>query len=68
MSQYKTILYEKKEFVARIMLNRPEARNSLTMEMCQELTTALQDARDDPSTGVVVLTGSGDKFFVLDLT
>ena len=63
MSQYKTVLYEKKEFVARIMLNRPEARNSLTIEMCQELAMVLQDARDDPAIGVIVLTGSGEKFF-----
>ena len=63
MSQYETILYEKEDFVARITINRPEARNSLTLEMCRELTTALQDASDDPAMGAIVLTGSGDKFF-----
>jgi len=63
LKEFATILYEKKDFVARITINRPEAKNSLTIEMCQEVSTALQDARDDPGVGVIVLTGSGDKVF-----
>ena len=63
MEQYKSILYEKEDYIARITINRPEARNSITIEMCQEISKALQDARDDPAIGVIVLTGSGDKIF-----
>lgn len=57
------LLYEKKEGVARIVINRPESRNALRTDTFKELTAAFSDAHDDPSIGVVVLTGTGDKAF-----
>jgi len=57
------LLYSKKEGVARITINRPERRNAFRAQTVEELLEAFQDAWDDPSVGVVVLTGAGDKAF-----
>lgn len=68
--QFETILYEKKDLVARITINRPEARNALTLQLMIDISQALQDAERDSAVGVVVITGGGEKFFCpgLDLT
>jgi len=60
---YTDILYEKKSGVAWITINRPEVRNAFRTRTVHELTDAFMDARFDPSVGVVVLTGAGDKAF-----
>lgn len=62
-SQFETLLYEKKDLVGRITINRPQARNALNLQMMRELCLALEDAERDSGVGVVVLTGSGDKIF-----
>ncbi|MEW6614881.1 MAG: enoyl-CoA hydratase/isomerase family protein [Thermodesulfobacteriota bacterium] len=61
--QLDTVVYEAKDMVARITINRPEARNSLNMQLMKDLCTALEEAEKDPGVGVVVITGGGDKFF-----
>jgi len=60
---YTDILYEKKNGVAWITINRAEVRNAFRTTTVAELTDAFVDARWDPSIGVVVLTGAGDKAF-----
>jgi naphthoate synthase len=60
---YTDILYEKKNGVAWITINRPEVRNAFRTITVAELTDAFLDARWDPAVGVVVLTGAGDKAF-----
>src|SRR5713226_8151001 len=60
---YTDILYEKKDGIAWITINRPEVRNAFRTRTVHELTDAFVDARWDPSVGVVVLTGAGDKAF-----
>jgi naphthoate synthase len=60
---YTDILCEKKGGVAWITINRPEVRNAFRTRTVAELTDAFVDARWDPSVGVVVLTGAGDKAF-----
>ena len=62
-SAYTDILYEKRDGVAWITINRPEVRNAFRTRTVAELTDAFGDARWDPSVGVVVLTGAGDKAF-----
>src|SRR5213076_2526379 len=57
------ILYAKANGVAWITINRPEVRNAFRTKTVAELTDAFLDARWDPSVGVVVLTGAGDKAF-----
>ncbi|MEO1480155.1 MAG: enoyl-CoA hydratase-related protein, partial [Bacteroidota bacterium] len=49
--------------IARITINRPEVRNAFRPTTVTEMIRAIDDARDDPSVGVVVLTGTGDKAF-----
>ena len=60
---YETIIYEVTGRVARITLNRPEARNSLSDQMTGELLDALETAKDDDGVRVIVLTGAGDRAF-----
>src|SRR5947199_3453791 len=60
---YTDILYEKKDGVAWITINRPEVRNAFRTRTVAELTDAFLDARWDRSVGVVMLSGSGDKTF-----
>jgi len=62
MANYETIIYEKKNRVAKITLNRPEAMNAITRTMFLEIGQALDDAEQDNSISVIVLTGSGKSF------
>ncbi len=57
------LLYEKKDGVAIVTMNRPEARNAINPEMLCRLADAWQDVNDDPEVRVAILTGSGDKAF-----
>ncbi|MBI3329358.1 MAG: enoyl-CoA hydratase/isomerase family protein [Nitrospinae bacterium] len=61
--QFNDIIYEKKDGVARITLNRPETYNAFTDKTLREMIYAFNDAGLDTTIGVVVLTGSGDKAF-----
>ena len=63
MSQYKDLLFEVRDGVARITINRPEKYNAFTAETCEELIDALKRAGWDKSVAVIVLTGAGDKAF-----
>ena len=56
---YTDILYHKADGIAKITINRPEKRNAFRPETAFELYSALVDAREDPSVGVVLLTGAG---------
>jgi enoyl-CoA hydratase/carnithine racemase len=57
------IIYEKKDKIAIITINRPEAMNAIDPETTEELSKAWMDFRDDPSLWVAILTGAGDKAF-----
>jgi enoyl-CoA hydratase/carnithine racemase len=57
------VLYEKKDMVARITINRPEAHNSYTTDTLRHLITVFEDAANDDGVGVIVYTGAGDKAF-----
>ncbi len=48
--------------VARLTLNRPEARNAMSQRMIQELATATRELEADERVRVVVLSGAGDHF------
>jgi len=60
---YRDIKYEKAEGIAKITINRPEVRNAFRPLTVQEMMKALEDAREDAKTGVIILTGEGDKAF-----
>ena len=58
------VLVERRDAVRVVTFNRPEKLNALSTPMLGELERALDDARDDPSTRVVILTGAGERAFV----
>ena len=60
---YTDIRYEKWNGIAKITINRPEIRNAFRPLTVQEMQDALNDARDDETIGVVILTGEGEKAF-----
>ena len=59
---YEQILYDVKDPVAVITLNRPDALNALTGRMQREFKHALAEAESDPAVVGVVLTGAGRGF------
>src|SRR5881296_1997126 len=61
--QFQDIIYEKKEGIATITINRPQVRNAFRTLTVDELVAAFQDAWWDHSVGVVIFTGAGDKAF-----
>lgn len=60
---FKDILYDKRDWVARITINRPHVYNAYATPTLVELATAFQDAAFDDSVAVVVYTGAGDRAF-----
>jgi enoyl-CoA hydratase len=59
-----TVLYEKRNGVAYVTLNRPKVLNALNALTWSDLRRAFEDARDDAGVHGVILTGSGDKAFI----
>jgi naphthoate synthase len=57
--EFKDITYKKCKGVARIAFNRPEVRNAFRPQTTQELLTALKDAHEDRSIGVILLSSEG---------
>lgn len=49
--------------VARVVLNRPDALNALTLEMALALDTKLRDWQDDPGVRGVLIRGQGSRAF-----
>jgi enoyl-CoA hydratase/carnithine racemase len=58
----KSFLYESRDGVAQITLNRPERLNALTFEVYRELTDAFAALQDESEVRVVVITGAGRAF------
>jgi len=60
---YKDIRYEVADGMAKLTIARPEVRNAFRPQTLFELADAFAVARDDPSVGVVILTGEGPDAF-----
>ncbi len=56
------VLCRVEDRVATVTLNRPEARNALTVEMKEGLRALIPALGDDPEVGCVLLTGAGGAF------
>jgi enoyl-CoA hydratase len=57
------LLYELRDGVAYITLNRPQARNALTFAMYERLAEICNQANADRSIRAILITGAGDKAF-----
>src|SRR4030042_3078163 len=62
-SEFKSIIYEKKDHVAWITLNRPEVLNAQSDELRAEVVEALEHASEDDDIYIIVITGAGEKAF-----
>lgn len=61
---FENILFEKKNAVAYVTLNRPKVLNALNMATMEELRAAFHDIKNDSGVRVVIMTGSGEKAFI----
>ena len=59
--KFENILYEVKDGILYLTLNRPDVRNALTPEMWRDISAAVKEARTDDSVKVVIVSGAGDK-------
>ena len=63
IGEFEDIKYHKAEGIAKITINRPEVRNAFRPLTVIEMQRALEDAREDHETGVIILTGEGPDAF-----
>jgi enoyl-CoA hydratase/carnithine racemase len=56
------VLYEKRDRIAYVTINRPEARNAIDPDVHRLMIETWADFRDDDSVDVAILTGAGDAF------
>lgn len=59
-----TLLIERADGIARVIVNRPEVRNALDTALCAELVDAFSGLAEDPDVRVVVLRGAGERAFI----
>jgi enoyl-CoA hydratase/carnithine racemase len=64
VSALANVLYEKRNGIAYVTLNRPKVLNALNTPTWTDLKTAFEDAKADPAIHGVILTGAGDKAFI----
>jgi len=64
MSGATRVQYETRDGIARITINRPEKLNALDRQTMQEIDRVVAAAGDDPSVGVLIVTGAGERAFV----
>lgn len=57
--EFKEIIFEKKDRIATVTMNRPEKMNAWTSSMGAEMKTAMLDADRDPSVNAIIVTGAG---------
>ena len=61
---FETIIYEVKDNICYITINRPKALNALNVQALTELSKALDVAAEDENAKVVIITGAGGRAFV----
>jgi naphthoate synthase len=62
-AEYGDLLYDRAEGIAKITINRPQARNAFRPQTLAELRDAFARARDDLEVAAIILTGAGDEAF-----
>jgi enoyl-CoA hydratase len=63
LNGFKTLIYEKKDHIAYVTLNRPKALNVYNVQMRDELYQVLGALKDDPDVRVGIFKGAGEKAF-----
>ena len=61
---YETLLFERRDHIALVTINRPDKLNALNAAAKNELKQLFLEIQNDASVDVVILTGSGEKAFV----
>src|SRR5499427_1465703 len=61
---FENILFEKKNAIAYVTVNRPKVLNALNMATMEELRAAFHDIKNDAVIRVVIFTGVGEKAFI----
>ena len=61
---YETLLYEQRERIAYVTINRPDKLNALNRQVIEELSTCFEAIEGSDDVRAVILTGAGEKSFV----
>ena len=61
---FENILFEKKNAIGYVTVNRPKVLNALNMATMEDLRAAFHDIKNDAGVRVVIFTGSGEKAFI----
>jgi enoyl-CoA hydratase len=61
---YQHLIYEVKDGIAYVTVNRPKSLNALSNEVLDELYAAFTAVNNDPEVKIAILTGAGEKAFV----
>jgi enoyl-CoA hydratase/carnithine racemase/predicted RNase H-like HicB family nuclease len=62
-AHYTEIVYEKRDWVATVTINRPDVYNAYSSTTLREMARAFRDAARDDRIAVIVLTGAGNRAF-----
>jgi len=63
IKEYKDILFEFHEGIAKVTINRPEVYNAFRPQTVTDMLDAFDICRESQEISVVILTGAGDKAF-----
>ena len=63
MNGFETIIYQKKDSIALVTLNRPQVLNAYNIQMRDEIYQALAAIRDDAEVMVAIFKGAGERAF-----
>src|SRR5919202_962067 len=64
---YETLLYEVRNHIAYVTLNRPEVMNAISFQMTREIIDVSERVSADPAVRVVIVTGAGERAFCTGL-
>ena len=64
LTEFANLLFDKRDRIAYITVNRPKVLNALNMETMEELRHAFTAAKNDREVRVVIFTGAGEKAFI----
>ncbi len=62
--EYKFIILEKREHIAKLTINRPGQLNALNVDVLKEIECAVYEVKEDSEIYVLIITGAGEKAFV----